>query len=77
MKYLSAVNQDLAEQSQLTSTVILAGLSKIFTRRIFGVSTGKVTHAVKDISLTLNKGKILALLGHNGAGKSTLINMVR
>ncbi|WP_107841411.1 energy-coupling factor ABC transporter ATP-binding protein [Metasolibacillus meyeri] len=30
------------------------------------------THALTDITLTLPKGKKIALLGHNGAGKSTL-----
>ena len=41
----------------------LAGISKIF---------GKV-YANKDVSLALEEGKILALLGENGAGKSTLM----
>ena len=30
------------------------------------------TTALKDISLSINKGKKIALLGNNGAGKSTL-----
>ena len=34
------------------------------------------TEAVKDISLTVNKGDFFALLGPNGAGKSTLIGMI-
>jgi len=32
--------------------------------------------ALKDVSLTLQRGEILALMGENGAGKSTLIRML-
>ncbi|WP_267177775.1 ABC transporter ATP-binding protein [Sneathiella aquimaris] len=32
--------------------------------------------ALQDVSLTLNKGECLALVGHNGAGKSTLIKIL-
>ncbi|HNX65032.1 MAG TPA: ABC transporter ATP-binding protein [Oscillospiraceae bacterium] len=32
--------------------------------------------ANRNISLTVNKGEILALLGENGSGKSTLVNML-
>jgi ABC-type sugar transport system ATPase subunit len=34
------------------------------------------TQALKDISLTIRKGKIHSLLGRNGAGKSTLVNII-
>jgi len=36
---------------------------------------GKKTPALEDISLTLHKGEVIALVGENGAGKSTLIKL--
>ena len=36
----------------------------------------KNTLAVKNINFTINKGKIIGLLGPNGCGKSTTIGMM-
>lgn len=49
-----------------TPLIRLAGISKSF---------GEV-HANHDISLEIEEGRILALLGENGAGKSTLMSIL-
>ena len=35
-----------------------------------------ITHAVNDVSLTINAGEIRALIGENGSGKSTFCQML-
>lgn len=37
---------------------------------------GKSVEAVKNISLTIQKGEIFGIIGHSGAGKSTLLRCV-
>ena len=34
------------------------------------------THAVEDVSVTVQGGEVLGVVGHNGAGKSTLIKIL-
>ena len=36
----------------------------------------KLFHALRDISLVLNPGETLGIVGHNGAGKSTLLQLI-
>jgi D-xylose transport system ATP-binding protein len=47
----------------------------IVSMRNIDVAFGGV-HAVRDVSVDVRAGEVLALLGHNGAGKSTLINIL-
>ena len=56
--------QDLASDSKFL--LQMRGIDKSFP----GV------RALKDVSLTLHRGEVLALVGENGAGKSTLIKVL-
>ncbi|MHC4620815.1 MAG: ABC transporter ATP-binding protein [Planctomycetota bacterium] len=61
------------------------GLSKVFRRRQKKVrgqvqqesgGSGRLFHALRDVSFRVTKGTILGLLGPNGAGKTTLLRIL-
>jgi nitrate/nitrite transport system ATP-binding protein len=37
---------------------------------------GATTEVLKDVSLTIDKGEFVSIIGHSGCGKSTLLNMI-
>jgi ABC-2 type transport system ATP-binding protein len=44
-------------------------------QKIYNTKRGEI-EALKDVSLTINQGEVLSLLGVNGAGKSTLSGII-
>ncbi|KAI1315707.1 ATP-binding cassette sub- A member 1 [Mortierella claussenii] len=65
----AALNPDFETQARICN------LQKVFQESSFRKSPlDKI--AVKDLCMTLQEGKLLALLGQNGAGKSTTMNML-
>src|SRR3954464_4853216 len=57
-------------ENHMTSYLQIDHLSKTFTR---GAQETEVLH---DITLTINKGDYVSIIGHSGCGKSTLLNIV-
>ncbi|KAF8936514.1 hypothetical protein EDD21DRAFT_445427 [Dissophora ornata] len=69
------IETQMALDADFETQARICNLQKVFQESSFRKSPlDKI--AVKDLCLTLQEGKLLALLGQNGAGKSTTMNML-
>ena len=53
--------------------VVLEGIAKSFGRRLLVQNR---SFALSDISLTVNRGEVVGILGESGSGKSTVANII-
>ena len=65
--------QKIQEEGAGDSAVCADGLSKAYPSKIKGQSRFLAAH---NVSFSVNKGEVFALLGVNGAGKTTTFNML-
>jgi homopolymeric O-antigen transport system ATP-binding protein len=60
----------------VTFREVLGGLVAAPFRKLRGDNDKQTVWALKDISLAVNQGELVGIIGHNGAGKSTLLKIL-
>jgi ABC-2 type transport system ATP-binding protein len=51
-------------------------LKEVAISSIKGINLDITVNALADISFTVDRGEVLAIIGHNGAGKSSLLKLI-
>lgn len=44
--------------------------------KTFNIGSNNENHVIRDLSLTIEDGDFVSVIGSNGAGKSTLMNLI-
>ena len=67
---------ELPEQEDGTQVIPLAVVPKVEFRNVYFRYPGGDRYALRDVSLVVEPGEDVAIVGENGAGKTTLIKML-
>jgi lipopolysaccharide transport system ATP-binding protein len=67
---------NLSQYFQLSGTGTALSLFRIITGKTGGSSKQIIIKAVDNVSIRIDEGERVGIIGHNGAGKSTLLQMI-
>lgn len=67
---------NLSQHFQLSGTSTALSLFRIITGKTGGSSKQIIIKAVDNVSIRIDEGERVGIIGHNGAGKSTLLQII-
>ncbi|MCI1869194.1 ABC transporter ATP-binding protein [Bifidobacterium crudilactis] len=72
----NTVNENTVEKSTTVGNAALPVITATHVSKNFLTDNGEDLTVLKDLSLTLHEGEIVAILGRSGAGKSTFLRIL-
>lgn len=70
------IDDDFQKEGNYDKKLKLGKFNKLIVKNVSYKYPTADTFAVKDVSLNINKGEVISILGHNGSGKTTLSRII-
>src|SRR6188768_3970636 len=74
MKHLAIEAKNISKSFHITEDSHNTVKQRLFN--LFNSPTRKTVQAIKPVSLSIEKGECIGLIGRNGCGKSTLVKLL-